>query len=77
MSTWFSTKVAKRESKIEGRGLFCTTPITSDEAVVVKGGHVFDRAARDVLAKPSALLKSKLTMISSSGLRRRMSVRLQ
>ena len=47
--TWFSKKVEKRSSAIEGRGLFAIDPIESNEIVVVKGGHVFDRATRDVL----------------------------
>ena len=51
MSTWFFDKVEKRGSEIEARGLFCVAPISSGEVVVVKGGHVFDRATRDTLAK--------------------------
>lgn len=51
MATWFSEKVEKRQSGIEGRGLFCRAPIRAGETVVVKGGHVFDRQTRDVLAK--------------------------
>ncbi|MEM7211498.1 MAG: SET domain-containing protein-lysine N-methyltransferase [Pseudomonadota bacterium] len=51
MTTWFSDKVEKRGSKIEGRGLFCVSPIASGETVVVKGGHVFDRRTRDELSK--------------------------
>ncbi|WP_417268207.1 SET domain-containing protein [Celeribacter baekdonensis] len=51
MTTWFSEKVEKRGSDIEGRGLFCVSAIASGETVVVKGGHVFDRHTRDELAK--------------------------
>ncbi len=51
MATWFSEKVEKRGSGIEGRGLFCNSPIRSGETVVVKGGHVFDRQTRDRLAR--------------------------
>lgn len=51
MFTWFSPKVEKRESGIEGRGLYAAEPIAVGELVVVKGGHVFDRATRDELAK--------------------------
>ncbi|MEM7173453.1 MAG: SET domain-containing protein-lysine N-methyltransferase, partial [Pseudomonadota bacterium] len=47
--TWFSPKVEKRQSGIEGRGLFAVAPIESGELVVMKGGHVFDLARRDVL----------------------------
>ncbi|MEM7499510.1 MAG: SET domain-containing protein-lysine N-methyltransferase [Pseudomonadota bacterium] len=44
---WFSPKAAKRASGIEGRGLFAVALIAAGEVVVVKGGHVFDRAMRD------------------------------
>ena len=47
--TWFSPKVEKRQSRIEGRGLFAVAPIARGELVVMKGGHVFDRTRRDVL----------------------------
>lgn len=48
--TWFSPKTALRRSGIEGQGLFARRPIAAQECVVVKGGHVFDRAMRDRLA---------------------------
>ena len=48
---WFSPKVEKRSSGIEGRGLFATEAIEAEELVVIKGGHVFDRATRDHLAE--------------------------
>lgn len=48
--TWFSRKVEKRESAIEGRGLYAIEPIAAGELVVIKGGHVFDRQTRDRLA---------------------------
>ncbi|MCR9257572.1 MAG: SET domain-containing protein-lysine N-methyltransferase [Alphaproteobacteria bacterium] len=48
--TWFSAKVKKRDSAIEGTGLWCITPIAAGEPVVIKGGRVFDRAIRDILA---------------------------
>lgn len=51
VTTWFSEKVEKQGSDIEGRGLFCVSAISSGETVVVKGGHVFDRRTRDELAK--------------------------
>jgi hypothetical protein len=51
VTTWFSDKVEKRGSDIEGRGLFCVSAIALGETVVVKGGHVFDRRTRDELAK--------------------------
>ncbi|MEZ5810092.1 MAG: SET domain-containing protein-lysine N-methyltransferase [Rhizobiaceae bacterium] len=46
---WFSPKVEKRVSAIEGRGLFAVEPIAGGEMVVVKGGHLFDRRTRDEL----------------------------
>ena len=49
--TYFSPKVEKRPSGIEGTGLYARAPIAADELIVVKGGHVFDRATRDALAK--------------------------
>ncbi len=51
MATWFSEKVEKRSSGIEGRGLFSVAVIRTGEVVVVKGGYVFDRQTRDELAK--------------------------
>lgn len=48
--TWFSENVEKRESGIEGVGLFAAAEIRAGELVVVKGGHVFDRATRDRMA---------------------------
>ena len=49
--TFFSSKVEKRQSGIEGTGLYAREPIGAGELIVVKGGHVFDRATRDKLAK--------------------------
>lgn len=49
--THFSPKVEKRQSGIEGIGLYAREPLAAGELVVVKGGHVFDRATRDKLAK--------------------------
>ena len=47
--TWFSDKVEKRVSDIEGRGLFATADIAAGEIVVVKGGTVMSRSQRDAL----------------------------
>ncbi len=47
--TWFSEKVEKRTSSIEGRGLFALTDISAGEIVVVKGGTVMTRGERDAL----------------------------
>ncbi|MEO1248359.1 MAG: SET domain-containing protein-lysine N-methyltransferase [Pseudomonadota bacterium] len=49
--TWFSPKVEKFSSNIEGTGLIAKQAITAGEVVVVKGGHIFDRARRDALAE--------------------------
>lgn len=51
MLVWFSDKVETFSSAIEGTGLRARAPIASGELIVVKGGHVFHRAARDELAK--------------------------
>lgn len=48
---WFSPKVEKYHSRIEGTGLVARQPIAVGELVVVKGGHVFSREKRDELAK--------------------------
>ncbi len=47
--TWFSDKVEKRISAIEGRGLFAVADIPPDEVVVVKGGTIQTREERDRL----------------------------
>lgn len=49
--TWFSDKVEKRTSGIEGRGLFARTTISKGEIVVVKGGAIMTRAERDEVEK--------------------------
>ena len=45
--SYFSPKVEKRSSPIDGRGLFATTAVAKDEIVVVKGGYVFTTEQRD------------------------------
>jgi hypothetical protein len=45
--TYFSPKVEKRKSGIEGTGLYAIAPIAQGEVVVVKGGHVMDKETRD------------------------------
>src|SRR5262249_42976716 len=45
MSSWFSPKVEKRTSPIEGRGLFARQAIAAGEIVAVKGGAIMDSAA--------------------------------
>lgn len=44
---WFSPKVEKRPSGIDGLGLFAREAIAAGEVVVVKGGHVMTRQQRD------------------------------
>jgi SET domain-containing protein len=45
MSSWFSPKVEKRASPIQGRGLFARQAIAAGEIVAVKGGTIMDSAA--------------------------------
>ena len=45
MSSWFSPKVEKRTSPIEGRGLFAREAIAASEIVAVKGGAIMDSDA--------------------------------
>jgi uncharacterized protein len=45
--TFFSPKVEKRKSSIEGRGLFAKQQIRAGEIVVVKGGYILTKAQRD------------------------------
>jgi hypothetical protein len=49
--TWFSPKVEKRQSPIEGRGLFARAPIKKGEVVVVKGGYILTQDQRDEIGK--------------------------
>lgn len=49
--SYFSPKVEKRTSPIDGRGLFAKQPIKMGEVVVVKGGYVRTRARRDHISK--------------------------
>jgi SET domain-containing protein len=49
--TYFSPKVEKRKSPIEGRGLFAKQSIEAGEIVVVKGGHILTKAQRDQIGK--------------------------
>ena len=42
MSSWFNPKTEKRESTIQGRGLFAREAISSGEIVAVKGGSILD-----------------------------------
>ena len=49
--SYFSPKVEKRTSPIDGRGLFAKGPIEMGEVVVVKGGYILTRAQRDQIGK--------------------------
>lgn len=49
--TFFSAKVEKRKSAIEGRGLFAKKDIGAGEVVVVKGGYILTKAQRDEIGK--------------------------
>lgn len=49
--TYFSPKVEKRSSPIDGRGLFAKAAIAKGEVVVVKGGYVLTREQRDRIGK--------------------------
>lgn len=51
MFVWFSDKIEKHMSRIEGTGLRAAQEISAGELLVVKGGHVFSRERRDELAK--------------------------
>jgi hypothetical protein len=44
---WFSPKIEKRMSLIDGRGLFAQAAIEKGEIVVVKGGYILTRGQRD------------------------------
>jgi Proteins containing SET domain len=47
--SYLSPKTIVKDSPIHGRGLFAGEPIAKDEIVAIKGGYVFDRAARDTI----------------------------
>ncbi len=51
MLVWFSDKVEKFQSSIDGTGLRAVADIAAGEVITIKGGHVFDRATRDRLAE--------------------------
>ena len=49
--TYFSPKIEKRLSGIEGRGLFAKAPISKGEMVVVKGGDVMTTDQRNKVSE--------------------------
>lgn len=44
MKSWFSPKTERRDSAIEGRGLFAVAAIDAGEIIAVKGGAIIDAA---------------------------------
>jgi len=48
---YFSPKVEKRDSPIEGRGLFAKSDIAAGETIVVKGSYVMTTAERDTVGE--------------------------
>jgi hypothetical protein len=72
--TYFSPKVEKRKSGIEGRGLFAKDDITAGEVVVVKGGYVLTKAQRDEIGRelgPSEIQISEDLFIGPTTARQR------
>ena len=59
--TYFSHKVGKRASSIEGRGLFSKDPIKEGEIVVVKGGYILTKNQRDEIGKELGPSEIQLT----------------
>jgi len=49
--TYFSPKIEKRISPIQGRGLFAKADIEKGEVVVVKGGYVLTKNQRDEIGR--------------------------
>jgi len=49
--TYFSPKVEKRISPIQGKGLFANANIEKGQVVVVKGGYVLTKNQRDEIGK--------------------------
>jgi uncharacterized protein len=46
--TYFSPKVVKRSSPINGRGLFATAAVAKGEVVVVKGGYILTQIGEEL-----------------------------
>ncbi|MGE0527481.1 MAG: hypothetical protein AB7P49_10490 [Bdellovibrionales bacterium] len=49
--TYFSPKVVKRESRIEGRGLYVKDGLQKGEIAVVKGGYILTKEQRDAVGE--------------------------
>lgn len=59
VSSWISPKASKgSSSRIAGRGLFATEPITAGELVAVKGGHIV--TTEQLLELPEPLPNSEI-----------------
>ena len=56
--TYFSPKIEKRMSPIQGRGLFAKTYIEKGEVVVVKGGYVLTKRLSSLPSDTSCPMKS-------------------
>ena len=68
--TYFSPKIEKRISPIQGRGLFAKTDIEKGEVVVVKGGYVLTKSQRDEIGKelgPSEIQITEHLFIGPTG----------
>lgn len=50
-TSFLSPKTEVRASAIQGRGLFAREETSQGEIVAIKGGQIFDRAARDILQR--------------------------
>jgi len=73
--TYFSPKIEKRISPIQGRGLFAKTDIEKGEVVVVKGGYVLTKANATRSEENSGLLRFRLLSTSSSAPRAKTSAK--
>ncbi len=64
VSSYISPKAVKgRPSTIEGRGLVAVAPISADEVVAIKGGHIVDTATLSAL--PGRLRESDVQIADS------------
>ena len=68
--TYFSPKIEKRMSPIQGRGLFAKADIEKGEVVVVKGGYVRTKNQCDEIGKelgPSEIQITEHLFIGPTG----------
>jgi hypothetical protein len=59
--SYFSAKVEKRSSSIDGRGLFAREKIERGEIVVIKGGYIFTREQRNQIGKSLGPSETQIT----------------